>query len=304
MARSRSLPWRRLWDLVSDCSEQSDLGGMLRCMVRQIPRVVPCEHAAVVVTDSNGPGGRLRISLERNGVPPEAVGPYCSYYFYRDTARLSLGPRDEIFQVDWMSGAYGKGEFARDFIHGLMKIDMSAGIPIMDPDGRGGMCLIIARTGRDPLSAQEQSILRELRPALVNLYALHRRREALAPRGFCAAELAETGTLLSCREAEIASLLCRRLSVPEIAGALGISRRTVESHVQHIYVKLDVSSRKELVNVILRNGTDARQDDASHPRRPAGRLRRGSSEAPAPTSRTPPGTRPLSRNPVPPFSPR
>ncbi len=294
MARSRSLPWRRLWDLVSDCSEQRDLGSLLRCVVRQIPRVVACDHAAVVVTDSDGPGGKLRISLEQNGVPPEAVGPYCSYYFYRDTARLSLGPADDIFQVDWRSDAYGRGEFARDFIHGLMKIDMSAGIPIMDPDGRGGMCLIIARTGRDALSAQEESILRDLRPTLVNLYVMHRRLETLAPRGFCAAELSETGSMLSCREAEIAALLCRRLSVSEIADALDISRRTVESHVQHIYMKLDVSSRKELVNAMLRNGTGGRK----------GHLRRGSFEAPAPISRTPPGTRPQWRAPAPPSSPR
>jgi DNA-binding CsgD family transcriptional regulator len=52
---------------------------------------------------------------------------------------------------------------------------------------------------------------------------------------------------LSRREAEIAVLLQRRMSMREIAEALGISPRTVERHVLHIYDKLDVSTRREFL---------------------------------------------------------
>ena len=34
---------------------------------------------------------------------------------------------------------------------------------------------------------------------------------------------------------------------------LQISRRTVETHVEHIYVKLNIRSRRELITAILGN---------------------------------------------------
>lgn len=48
---------------------------------------------------------------------------------------------------------------------------------------------------------------------------------------------------LSDREVQVLSLLARGCSNAEIAARLVISRRTAEHHVQHIYTKLDVSSR-------------------------------------------------------------
>jgi HD-GYP domain-containing protein (c-di-GMP phosphodiesterase class II)/DNA-binding CsgD family transcriptional regulator len=48
---------------------------------------------------------------------------------------------------------------------------------------------------------------------------------------------------LSAREVEVLILLARSFSVKEIAARLVISPKTVEHHIQHIYTKLDVSTR-------------------------------------------------------------
>lgn len=48
---------------------------------------------------------------------------------------------------------------------------------------------------------------------------------------------------LSEREAEVLGLVAQGHSNPEIGRALGISRRTAEHHVQHIYTKIGVSTR-------------------------------------------------------------
>jgi len=48
---------------------------------------------------------------------------------------------------------------------------------------------------------------------------------------------------LTLREREVLRLLAKGLSNRSIAGDLFISPRTAESHVQHIYAKIDVSSR-------------------------------------------------------------
>lgn len=56
---------------------------------------------------------------------------------------------------------------------------------------------------------------------------------------------------LSCREAEICTLLCKYYTSSEIAKLLSISSRTVECHCMHIYYKMNVKNRNELLNLIF-----------------------------------------------------
>jgi DNA-binding CsgD family transcriptional regulator len=90
-----------------------------------------------------------------------------------------------------------------------------------------------------------------LRPHLVNFFNLFKRLETLSADHFFAAELAGECELLSKREAEVASLLCRRMRAEEIATMLLISPRTAETHIEHIYTKLNVRSRHELLGKLL-----------------------------------------------------
>jgi DNA-binding NarL/FixJ family response regulator len=55
------------------------------------------------------------------------------------------------------------------------------------------------------------------------------------------------GPELSARELEILSLVAKGFSVAEAAELLKISDRTVSKHVQHIYRKLEVTSRSEAI---------------------------------------------------------
>ena len=53
---------------------------------------------------------------------------------------------------------------------------------------------------------------------------------------------------LTSREGEIAELVAQGLTNREIAARLIISKRTVDAHIEHIFGKLGVSSRVQLVN--------------------------------------------------------
>ena len=56
--------------------------------------------------------------------------------------------------------------------------------------------------------------------------------------------------LLTIRERQIAELVAAGLTNREIAVGLHLSHRTVESHVAHIFNKLDVRSRVTMTNRI------------------------------------------------------
>ena len=55
-----------------------------------------------------------------------------------------------------------------------------------------------------------------------------------------------TVTALTRREREIALLVASGLSNRDIATRLFISKRTVDAHVEHIFAKLEISSRVKL----------------------------------------------------------
>jgi DNA-binding NarL/FixJ family response regulator len=81
------------------------------------------------------------------------------------------------------------------------------------------------------------------------------------PRGPAAAGDSGIGSLTK-RELEIALLVTDRKTNREIAGALFLSGKTVESHLRHIFFKLGVSSRVEVARAIEH---DRRERDAARP---------------------------------------
>ena len=64
-------------------------------------------------------------------------------------------------------------------------------------------------------------------------------------------------TPLTAREREVASLAAAGLSSEAIAGRLFLSVRTVDNHMQHIYQKLGIASRKELTAAMVEPRTEA-----------------------------------------------
>ena len=62
---------------------------------------------------------------------------------------------------------------------------------------------------------------------------------------------------LTSRENEILQALCDGKSTNEVAGAFGISRMTVQSHVKNILSKLGVHSKIEAVTLAWRYGLAA-----------------------------------------------
>jgi ATP/maltotriose-dependent transcriptional regulator MalT len=62
---------------------------------------------------------------------------------------------------------------------------------------------------------------------------------------------------LTARELQVARLVVDRKTNPEIAAELFLSQKTVETHLRHIFRKVDVSTRVELAHLVERADDDA-----------------------------------------------
>lgn len=58
-------------------------------------------------------------------------------------------------------------------------------------------------------------------------------------------------SLLTPRQREIATLVAEGLSNPQIAAKLGLKPRTVTSHLEHVFARLEIRSRTELTRLIV-----------------------------------------------------
>jgi DNA-binding NarL/FixJ family response regulator len=62
------------------------------------------------------------------------------------------------------------------------------------------------------------------------------------------------GRHITARERQVVALVADGLSNKAIAARLGVSTRTVEGHINHVFTKLGIESRTELVRFALTNG--------------------------------------------------
>jgi DNA-binding CsgD family transcriptional regulator len=105
--------------------------------------------------------------------------------------------------------------------------------------------LSITRTGRSSFRSSELEALRLLLPSLsvgARVFPGVTRPPANPAR-----------SPLTARESEIVGYLVRGLQNAEIAGCLGTSKHTVRNQLRHLFHKLDVSTRAELVAIVLAN---------------------------------------------------
>jgi DNA-binding CsgD family transcriptional regulator len=84
-------------------------------------------------------------------------------------------------------------------------------------------------------------------------------RESGAAAGEHAAARNTAGRALTSTEQTVARLVAEGLSNPQIGDRLYVSRRTVQTHLAHVFTKLDISSRTQLAAEVAGNATPSRQ---------------------------------------------
>lgn len=121
--------------------------------------------------------------------------------------------------------------------------------------GRAGRCY--SEDDRDVLALvmpHVKAALRRAENAPVEIQAL-RVAPTLAPTllgGGPTPESLADGALLTAREKQVLSLVARGLTDQQAAHRLGVSVRTINKHLEHVYAKLGVSSRQAAVHAARR----------------------------------------------------
>jgi DNA-binding CsgD family transcriptional regulator len=84
-------------------------------------------------------------------------------------------------------------------------------------------------------------------------YVLNLNSASTSPLAFRIRELARSfdAAGFTAREREVALLLCERLSIGEIGERLFVSRKTVAKHLEHIYSKLGLHSKRHVYEELL-----------------------------------------------------
>ena len=145
----------------------------------------------------------------------------------------------------------------RDAVDGtrvLVMTDREGGDVVAGALGAGA-CGFVAKSTRaaDVVRTFRRAIAGELVLPASDLAVVVR---SLDRRGPDVSDEARLGSLTQ-RETEILQALCDGRSTNEVAGELGISRMTVQSHVKNILSKLGVHSKIEAVTLAWRHGLSA-----------------------------------------------
>lgn len=247
-------------DFIACIGQEQCLSDMFRRVITEIPRLIPYDQAFAILGDMlscSNPGYVPTVSM---GITEPVKKAYIEYYFKLDVLHASLQndstAKTPFFVVDWRKQAYDKNEFVSDFVRKLAHIDICAGIPLFDSHEHSTAVTAVfevIRSGNVIFASREEQILRFIQPHITNYYSILRRLEQYPQSNYTAAELSEKNRLLSRREAEIAILLYKRLKPNEISTMLMISPRTVEHHIESIYGKLGVRTRKEMLARLFAN---------------------------------------------------
>ncbi len=232
--------WRGINDYLVEIEESESEAELSRRALEGVLRFIPADIGA----------GLVDASQRLIAYPSETAGiaqVYNSRYWCI-VPSLSRGADGAIRWSDRARWAdYPNSEFYADFARPL---GVGASMSVLRPPQWLSITLQRSSGGRS-FSKLEHTILEVLNPHVRNLLSLRKKLDArpLMAR-VSAEELRFCFPALSPREAQTAALLCMGASAREIASALRFGLRTAESHVAHIYQKLDVLCRRDAVDTM------------------------------------------------------
>lgn len=252
-SRETGISWEAMYDFVLSCGNVHDIKDFCKEIVHRIGTLVPYDQARIYFLNGNGKVSDQYLV----GVDKKWANAYHEYYSKIENGRYAIPSelREDMppYSVSRIHGrawdTVPKDEFIRDYVSQL-GLKYSIGFTLFDTKGVPRTNFMLDRTRQVPFSDQEVRALDLVVPQLNNLhknfFSQHSGEKKLR-------EISWETTELTAREIEIANLLCHGVKPTNISKKLNITPSTTYKHISHIYEKMHVSSKQELL-VKLLNG--------------------------------------------------
>jgi len=236
--------WKGLYDLLNDLIWQEDTADLEVSLCANINSLIPADKGAAFFQYYDDYPHCVRWPEYASSLVPDFnshYGKVCPVPFRMKD--MMLGP------VSW--SRYQNTEYDTDFNHPLnIGHTMAGGFRLPHDKFIHIIALNRGHNSRG-FSQRDAQNLKLLTGLFAQLYGRIEHTEGCIENRIQQASLRLGMAPLSPRETEICALICKRCTAREIAEHLQISRRTVECHYKHIYYKMNVANRCELLKLIF-----------------------------------------------------
>ncbi|MCF7949726.1 MAG: LuxR C-terminal-related transcriptional regulator [Spirochaetia bacterium] len=236
--------WKGLYDLLNDLIRQEESADLEASLCDNINSLIPADKGAGFFQYYEAYPHCVKWPDYASSLVPDFnshYGKVCPVPFRMKD--MMMGP------VSWRR--YHNTEYDTDFNHPL-NIGHSMAVGFRLPQAKFIHIIALNRSQESRgFSQHEAQNLKLLSGLFAQLYQRIEHTEGCIENRIQKANLRLGMAPLSPRETEICALICRRYTAREIAEHLQISTRTVECHYKHIYYKMNVANRGELLRLIF-----------------------------------------------------
>ena len=248
----RAMTRNRLLELIADTSELLDLDEFRHGMLAALHRAIPADWVGL---SDVGPDARSVVEIVDPPLAPEIHAGFAELAHQNPLVRRLDETRDGrayrisdvVTQKQFHKLEIYERVYAPIGLEHQMAFTLESGADRM-------LGVHLSRRKRD-FSDRERDLLNSARPFLIQAYRNAIRYTAALTAGADPVpppleSLAALG--LTHRQAEVLQQLATGASEHDISAHLGLSRRTVQKHAEHIYRRLAVNSRSEAAAIAWR----------------------------------------------------
>ena len=241
--------WHGVYDVVSKCSKCHDPRGFGMAFLDHIQKICPFQQGLAYLIDANH---KLSGYYLKN-IEEHYNRAYLDYYaqtddrFYNCFIDLREDPNRPVINVhNWME------EYSSEFIPEYINergVKHSVGFALFDLDGNIRLVIALDRMVVQPFTNRELyhlQLIRELLNECFKNFFYHGNSWSQIDKDYL--RIAN----LTAREIEVVDYMSQGISPANISKILCISQSTTYKHIAHIYSKLGVSNKQELLVKLLR----------------------------------------------------
>jgi len=241
------IPWEKIYNFILTCGSAHELNLFSAKILSGLEELCRFDQALVYFLDGNGKVCNQYLM----NIDEQWSAMYLGYYSKIENGRYAVAKPVRETSTPMVNIREWEHEpcsrFICDYIY-PRGLKYSLGFALFDMNGMPRTVFALDRTNDEEFTDKEFSALWLAIPQLNNLHKAFFYGQT-CKRG--TDKISWENTNLTEREREIANLLCQGVSPANISKLFYISQSTTYSHIAHIYKKMNVSSRQELLVRLL-----------------------------------------------------